>query len=71
MVILEKVRSLGTLKNTRDLLKDDRYPKSILKVNHAPKICTEETTAKRDPRGNKRVNFPRGPCSSWTLRRTF
>ena len=50
MVMLEKVRSLGTLKNTRDLLKDDRYPKSILKVNHAPKICTEETTAKSDPR---------------------
>lgn len=26
-------------------------------MKHAPKICTEETTTKRDPRGNRRVNF--------------
>ena len=46
IAILEKVRFPWYIRNRERFLERCRSHENILKANHAPKICTEETTAK-------------------------
>lgn len=47
--MLEKVRSLGTLKNTRDLLKDIGTPRAYWKWNMLQKYAQKKRPQKEIP----------------------